>query len=149
VGTTRDDGRRTTPFVDLLELAIEHANDGIAIMAFTGNADVPVRIVFANAAVERLSGFSRRELLEPSNPFLRVQPQHRERYEAMFERVRAGESVLFEIELGGRERTTRCEIRWSPLAMATGTVTHYVAVIREIDAGGRAERTAPPRGSEL
>ena len=123
---------QSPPFVDLLEFAIEQANDGIAIMRFTGNREVPVRIVYANAAVERLSGFTRQELFQPSNPFFRVQPQNRERYAALFEQVRRGESVLFEIELSGRDRSTQCEIRWTPLQLVTGSVTHYVAVIRDV-----------------
>lgn len=128
----KTDGDVPLPFAHLLELAIEQAHDGIAIMRFTGNADVPVRIVYANAAIERLSGLSKRELLEPSNPFLRVQAQNRARYDELFARVRAGESVLFEIELGSSDLSTLCEVRWTPLQIAGESVDHYVAVIRDL-----------------
>ncbi len=123
--------RGIVQLVDLLEFAIEEANDGIAIMRFTDDALVPVRIVYANTTIERLSGFSHRELLDPSNPFLRNQPQNRARYDQLFNEVRSGRSVRFEIALGGKERSTWAEIRWSPLQYEGKEVTHYVAVLRE------------------
>ncbi|MDB5040611.1 MAG: domain S-box [Candidatus Eremiobacteraeota bacterium] len=124
--------RSDVPLVELLEFAIEQVNDGIAIMKFTGDVTVPVRIVYANETIERLSGYSREELLDPSNPFLQVQPQNRALYEAHFAEVRAGQPVRFEVELGGKDRSTWMDIRWSPLRYSTGGVTHYVAVLRDI-----------------
>jgi PAS domain S-box-containing protein len=120
------------PLVDLLEFAIEQANDGIAIMRFTGDVSVPIRIVYANETIERLSGYSREELLDPSNPFLQVQPQNRAVYEAHFVEIRAGRPVRLEVELGGKDRSTWVDIRWSPLRYGSGEVTHYVAVLRDI-----------------
>jgi PAS domain S-box-containing protein len=120
------------PLVELLEFAIEQANDGIAIMRFTGDVAVPVRIVYANETIERLSGYSRDELMEPSNPFLQVQPQNRTLYEAKFAEIRAGRPVRFEVQLGGKDRATWMDIRWSPLRYGAGDVTHYVAVLRDI-----------------
>ncbi|MBV8639350.1 MAG: PAS domain-containing protein [Candidatus Eremiobacteraeota bacterium] len=123
--------RGIVQYVDLLEFAMEQANDGIAVMRFTGDSEIPIRIVYANETIERLSGFTRAELLDESNPFLRVQPQNRARYDRLLEQVRAGESVRFEIALGGKDRSTWCEIRWSPLQHAGKEVSHYVAVLRE------------------
>jgi PAS domain S-box-containing protein len=125
-------GRGSIKLVDLLDFAIEQTNDGIAIMRLTGDAATPIRIVYANAAIERLSGFTGDELLDPSNPFFRSQPQNRERYDALLSEIRAGRSVRFEIELTGKDRTTWAEIRWSPLRYKNGAVTHYVAVLRDI-----------------
>jgi PAS domain S-box-containing protein len=113
---------------------MDQANDGIAIMKFTGNRDTPIRIVYANRSIERISGFSREELLDPANPFLRAQPQNRERYDALLEQVRSGKQVRFEIELTGKDRSTWAEIRWSPLRYSDDDVTHYVAVLRDITA---------------
>jgi PAS domain S-box-containing protein len=127
------------PLVDLLEFAIEQANDGIAIMRFTGDVNVPIRIVYANETIERLSGYSREELLDPSNPFLQVQPQNRALYEANFVDIRAGQPVRFEVELGGKDRSTWMDIRWSPLRYGAGEVTHYVAVLRDITERRRSE----------
>jgi PAS domain S-box-containing protein len=124
--------RSNVPLVELLEFAIEQANDGIAIMRFTGDVDVPIRIVYANETIERLSGYTREELLHPSNPFLQVQPQTRAVYEAHFVEIRAGKQVRFEVELGGKDRSTWMDIRWSPLRYRAGAVTHYVAVLRDI-----------------
>lgn len=132
-----DAGRSDRQFVDLLDVAVERANDGIAIMEFTGDAEVPIRIVYANEAIERLSGYTREELLHPSNPFLRVQTQNRTRYEELFLDIKAGKPVRFEIELGGKDRSTWTEIRWSPLRYKDGDVTHYVAVLRDISEARR------------
>lgn len=100
-------------------------------MRLTGDPHLPIRIVYANATIERLSGFSRRELLDPSNPFLRGQPNNRARYDKLLAQVRAGKPVRFEIALTGKDRATWTEIRWSPLQYAGKEVTHYVAVLRE------------------
>ncbi|MDB5095381.1 MAG: sensory box protein, partial [Candidatus Eremiobacteraeota bacterium] len=124
---------------DLLEFAVEQANDGIAIMRFTGDVDVPIRIVYANQTIERLSGYSREELLDPSNPFLQVQSQNRALYEAHFVDIRAGRPVRFEVELGGKDRSSWTDIRWSPLRYGGGEVTHYVAVLRDITERKRNE----------
>jgi PAS domain S-box-containing protein len=126
-------------FFKLLEFAMGQANDGIAIMKFTGDVEVPIRIVYANAAIERFSGFSRKELLARSNPFLRAQPQNRARYEELLKQVRAGNAVQFEIELTGKDRATWAEIRWSPLRFRRNEVTHYVAVLRDITIRKKAE----------
>lgn len=138
---TRGD-RGTVELVELLEFAIEQANDGIAIMKFTGQPDSPIRIVYANETIERLSGFSREELLEPSSPFLQIQPQNRALYEALFIDVRAGKPVQFEVELGGKNRSTWTEIRWSPLRYGRGEVTHYVAYCAISPSAGRHKRNA-------
>lgn len=126
--------RGTIQLARLLDFAMDQANDGIAIMKFTGNADTPIRIVYANRAIERISGFTRDELLDPANPFLRAQPQNRERYDALLAQVRDGKQVRFEIELTGKDRSTWAEIRWSPLRYSDDEVTHYVAVLRDITA---------------
>lgn len=126
------DGRGDEELVDLLGFAIEQTNDGIAIMKFTGQTELPVHIVYANRAIERLSGYTLDELLDQTNPFLRVQAQNRARYEELFLEIKAGRPVRFEIELGGKDRSTWTEIRWSPLRYKGGEVTHYVAVLRDI-----------------
>ena len=126
--------RGTIRLARLLDFAMDQANDGIAIMKFTGNPDTPIRIVYANRSIERISGFSRDELLDPTNPFLRAQPQNRERYDALLAQVRDGKQVRFEIELTGKDRSTWAEIRWSPLRYSDEDVTHYVAVLRDITA---------------
>ena len=133
------DERRDAPErAALLEFAIDQANDGIAIMEFTEDPAVPVRIVYANEAVQRLSGYSLAELSDPSNPFLQMQPHNRALYEALFPKVRAGASVRFEVELGAKARACWMEIRWSPLRYSGDGVTHYVAVLRDISERRRA-----------
>lgn len=101
-------------------------------MALTGEQALPIRIVYANSALERLSGFSREELLQPSNPLLQSQPQNWGTYDHLLQEVRSGNSVRFEIELTGKNRAIWCEIRWTPLRYEDGPVTHYVAVLRDI-----------------
>jgi PAS domain S-box-containing protein len=133
-------GSGTIQLVDLLEFAIEQTSDGIAIMRFTGDPDVPIRIVYANGAIERLSGYTREELLDPSNPLLRVQTGNRAQYDAYLKDVRAGNPVRFRIEFHGKQKPVWCDILWSPLRFKGGEITHYVAVLRDI--GERDDRTA-------
>jgi PAS domain S-box-containing protein len=138
--SSRGDYRRdSVRSADLLEFAIDQANDGIAIMELTGDSDVPMRIVYANETLERFTGFGRDELLSPLNPLLQTQPQNRSRYDDLLKEVRGGRSVSFEIELTGKDRATWCEIRWSPVRYDGGVVTHYVAVLRDITERRRAQ----------
>lgn len=118
--------------MDFLEVAVEQTGDGIAIMEFTGHRDIPIRIVYANETIERLSGYTRQELLDPSNPYLRIQSQDPARYEKLFLELHAGRPVHLELELRGKHRATWTQIRLSPLQHKNGGVTHYVAVLRDI-----------------
>lgn len=117
--------------IELLERAIGHAHDGIAVMAITGDPAVPVRIVYANETIERFTGYTNAELLDPSNPLLVVQTKNRPMFEKLFAEIRAGRSVRFDLKLGGKDRSTWVEASWSPLR-DDGLITHYVAVLRDL-----------------
>jgi len=118
--------------MELLERAVAQANDGIAVMAITGDPAVPVRIVYANAMIEKFTGYTNVELLDPSNPLLIVQSENRPMFEKLFGEVRHGRSVRFDLKLGGKDRSTWVEANWSPLPSDDGTITHYVAVLRDL-----------------
>lgn len=118
--------------IELLEHAVEYANDGIAIMDITGDPIVPVRIVYANPTIERFTGYTNAELLDPSNPLLIVQTENRPMFERLFGEILAGRPVRFDLKLGGKNRSTWVEASWSPLRGADGSITHYVAVLRDL-----------------
>lgn len=117
---------------ELLERAIGHAHDGIAVMAITGDPAVPVRIVYANETIERFTGYTNAELLDPANPLLAVQAENRQMFERLFGEIRDGRSVRFDLKLAGKDRSTWVEANWSPLNSDDGTITHYVAVLRDL-----------------
>lgn len=118
--------------MELLGRAIEYANDGIAVMAITGDPAVPVRIVYANKTIEQFTGYTNEELLDPANPLLVVQTKNRPMFERLFGEIRAGRPVRFDLKLGGKDRSTWVEANWSPLHSDDGEVTHYVAVLRDL-----------------
>lgn len=118
--------------IELLEYAVEFANDGIAVMAITGDETTPVRIVYANPTIERFTGYTNQELLDPSNPLLTIQAENRPMFERLFAEIRTGRPVRFDLKLGGKNRSTWVEANWAPLREADGSVTHYVAILRDL-----------------
>jgi PAS domain S-box-containing protein len=125
--------------MELLKCAIGHAIDSIAVMELTDDRIVPIRIVYANPSFERLTGYTREELLDPSNPLLQMQTQNRSLYDKLLVEIRAGKPVCFEVQLRGKDRSTWTEVRWSPFRYDDGPVTHYFAVLRDVSERRKAD----------
>lgn len=115
--------------LELLQLALEQANDSIAVVKLTGDPETPITFVYANPSFCRVTGFTREELLHPDKPLHRVQ-EDRNLFEAMLRDIRAGKEVVFEAELLRKDGSKHwTDVRCSPLAC--GNEIYYVTVCRD------------------
>lgn len=107
--------------------AIEQVGDSIVI------TDVNANIVYVNPAFERVSGYSREEVVGKNTRILKSGRQSKEFYEALWEPLKNGESWsgrLINRAKHGRLFTEDATI--SPVVNRFGKVTNYVAVKRDV-----------------
>jgi len=124
----------------LLETCVAHLND-VVLITEADQIDGPgPRIVFVNEAFERLSGYSRAEAVGVTPRILQGPLTDR----AELKRVRAAlrdrvpvHAELINYSKGGDPYWI--ELNLAPVRAADGTVTHFVAVQRDISERKRAE----------
>ena len=107
--------------------AIEQVGDSIVI------TDVNANVVYVNPAFERVSGYSREEVVGKNPRILKSGRQSKEFYAALWEPLKNGESWsgrLINRAKHGRLFTEDATI--SPVVNAFGTVINYVAVKRDV-----------------
>ncbi len=125
----------------LLETCISRLNDMVVITDTTPIEECGPRIVFVNEAFERLTGYSRQEVLGRSPHFLhgpKTQQAELERMGAALQSCKPVRAELISYTKGGQEFWV--ELDAVPVANATGTVTHWVSVERDITQRKLAER---------
>ena len=118
----------------LLAAALDHAGDAIEI------TDAACRFRYVNPAFERISGYAREETVGQT-PFALLMPEGEDaRYEAV-QRVIAGGQAWHGILTARRKdgRLFQQEATLSPVREASGTISHFVAVKRDITDRLRAE----------
>lgn len=123
----------------LLETCIARLNDMVVI---TGpiSASGP-RIVFVNDAFERLSGYSREEVMGKTPGFMRGPATQSETIKKMGLALRAGQPVRAElINYTKSGQAFWLEIDIVPVFGAQEAITHWVAVERDITQRKRAEQ---------
>ena len=118
----------------LLAAALDHAGDAIEI------TDAACRFRYVNPAFERISGYAREETVGQT-PFALLMPEGEDaRYEAV-QQVIAGGQAWHGILTARRKdgRLFQQEATLSPVREASGTISHFVAVKRDITDRLRAE----------
>ena len=118
----------------LLATALDHAGDAIEI------TDAACRFRYVNPAFERISGYTREETVGQT-PFALLMPEGEDaRYEAV-QQVIAGGQAWHGILTARRKdgRLFQQEATLSPVREASGTISHFVAVKRDITDRLRAE----------
>src|SRR4051794_36287757 len=118
----------------LLATALDHAGDAIEI------TDAACRFGYVNPALERISGYPREETVGQT-PFALLMPEGEDaRYEAV-QQVIAGGQAWHGILTARRKdgRLFQQEATLSPVREASGTISHFVAVKRDITDRLRAE----------
>jgi PAS domain S-box-containing protein len=107
--------------------AIEQVAESIVI------TDLQANIVYVNPAFERITGYSREEVLGKNPCILRSEREPSEVYEAIWQSVKAGESWsghMVERAKNGRSFTEEATI--SPVINRKGAIINYVAVKRDV-----------------
>jgi PAS domain S-box-containing protein len=127
----------------LLEAAVSRMND-ILLITDAANLDAPFgpRIVYANPAFERLTGYSTEELLGKTPRVVQGPETDRAELDRIRTALTRHERVLSEVINYGRNgRKYWLEMDISPLSDDAGTVTHFVALQRDTTERKLAEQS--------
>jgi PAS domain S-box-containing protein len=111
----------------LLATAIEQAAEGITIIDRDGI------IQYANPASERISGYTREELIGQNHSILRSSKYDKEFYEAMMDKLSRGEMWTGPMLNERKDGTPyKVEASISPIRDNTGTIVYYVMIARDV-----------------
>ncbi len=128
-GLVRDvsDKQSVQELNDRLVAAVEHAAEAIVV------SDLDANILYVNPAFEKITGYSRSEVLGKNPRILQSGNTPVERYDQMWSTLRRGEvwqGVLINKRKDGSEYQEEASI--SPVRNAEGKVVSYVALKRDI-----------------
>ena len=142
---TRRAGRGREERLRLLEAVAVHASDGVLITDAELSPPGP-RIVYANAAFERMMGYAGDELLGRSPRLLQGPETDRRATAALGAALRRGEPARAELRNYRRDGTPS----WVDLAVVpvwdeTGRIAHFVSIRRETTGRREAEGAARAR----
>jgi PAS domain S-box-containing protein len=124
----------------LLQTAVSRLNDVVMITEATPHGDAGLNMVFVNDAFERMTGYSKDEVLGKSPRILQgVQTQRAEldRIRAALEKGEPVRAELINYNKAGSAYWVEFEI--VPIADAQGIFTHFVAIERDITQRKQAE----------
>ncbi|HPP83665.1 MAG TPA: PAS domain S-box protein, partial [Rubrivivax sp.] len=110
-----------------LQTAVDRSPESIVV------TDVEARIVYANAAAEAISGYRRDELVGCNSRLLQSGKTPRATYAALWTALGRGQpwhGVFFNRRKDGSEYTEEATI--TPLRMAHGRITHYLAIKKDV-----------------
>jgi PAS domain S-box-containing protein len=119
--------RRTQARLQTLVLAVEQSPVSVVI------TDVEARIVYANTAFERTTGYSQSDVLGQNPRLLQSGRTPRETYRQLWDTLGQGRPWHGEFVNRHKNGELYCEIAAiAPIRAATGETTHYVAVKEDI-----------------
>lgn len=119
----------------LLVAALESARDGILIIDRDGT------IQHLNRALERLTGYTREELLGQSPQLFRSGLEGPEFFTNLWNTIRAGQAWQGEMTYRRKDgRTVEMSLTISPISDARGQLTHFVGIHRDISERKQLER---------
>lgn len=125
----------------LLETCVAHLNDIVLITDVEGHDNPGYRIVFVNDAFERLTGYSRQEVLGQSPRFLQgpnTQRSELDRIAVALKNMQPARAELINYTKSGAEFWIELDI--VPIADSTGSCTHWVSIERDITQRKLAEK---------
>jgi len=111
----------------LLATAIEQAAEGITIIDRDG------LIQYSNPASERISGYTREEIIGQNHSILRSSQYDKAFYESMMDTLSRGEMWTGHMFHEKKDGTTyKVEASISPIRDNTGTIVYYVIIARDV-----------------
>lgn len=134
LATIRDISREKTRQKDLhlLKTAVEHLNDIVLITDADVFTDQGPRIVYANAAFERITGFSKQEVIGKTPRILQGEETSRKELDRLKARLQKSEAVRVElINYKKSGEKMWLELNIVPLFDETGELTNFVAIERD------------------
>ena len=125
----------------LLETCISRLNDVVMITEAEPVDEPGPRIVFVNDAFERLTGYSRAEVLGTSPRFLQGAHTQRSELDRIRESIKKWQPVQSELlNYAKNGREFWIDLNMVPIANEKGILTHWVAVERDITGRKLAEQ---------
>ncbi|MDR5900453.1 diguanylate cyclase [Halomonas vilamensis] len=121
-------------YLQLLETAMEHSLNAVVIT--TADLDLPgPTIIYVNAAMMRMSGYTREELLGATPRLLQGPKTDRAMLDRLRKALHAGDP-FDAITVNYRKDGSPYDVEWnlSPVRNKTGTITHFVSTQRDITA---------------
>ncbi|HLY64400.1 MAG TPA: diguanylate cyclase [Chloroflexota bacterium] len=117
--------------LQLLEAAVDNAGDAISITEATpGQGD---RLTYVNDSFCQLTGYSKQELLGQPLEMLNGPETDLGELEKLLEAVRQGRSYRAEVIAYRKDGSSYYhEISYTPFRDATGTVTHFIGISRDV-----------------
>jgi PAS domain S-box-containing protein len=126
---------RLQQFNRLLIEALESAGDGVLITDSAGT------ILHVNAALEKMSGYARQELLGQHPRLFRAETEPAGLYEGMLRAVRSGTGYRDELLLRRKDGTAvEVAVSVSPIKDSRGQATQFVGILRDIAERKQLER---------
>jgi two-component system cell cycle response regulator len=126
----------------LLESLVESAPEGVAISEGAGER----RVIYANAAMERLTGYSRAELRGRNLSFLQAHDREQEGLAKIRDALQRGESCETLLRNYRRDGTLFWnQVTIRPLRDAQGAISHYASFHREVGERARGEAKSEAR----
>ncbi len=123
---------------ELLTKALDASITGIII---TDNQLPDNPIIYSNAAFERLTGYTRKEIIGHNCRFLQKDDRNQPERKIIRDAVEQGESCVVEIRNYKKNGTLFWnELYMSPIKDEAGTVTHFIGVQNDISRRKQAER---------
>jgi PAS domain S-box-containing protein len=133
VVTDMTERKRAEQVLRLLEAAVAGLNDMVLITEAEPLEEPGPRILFVNAAFERYTGWKREEVLGKSPRFLRHPETDATELARVDAALLAGEAAQAELINQARDgRAYWVDIAIAPLKDASGRVTHFVSVHRDV-----------------
>ncbi|HWR14722.1 MAG TPA: PAS domain S-box protein [Terriglobales bacterium] len=121
------DAQRTEARLSRLERAVEHAYESIVI------TDLEANIVYVNPAFERLTGYSKAEILGNNPRLFRSSRTTQEEHAHLWETIKSGKVWKGRLWNRRRDKSEYLEdVTISPVRDSNGEVINYLAVKRDI-----------------
>ncbi|MFI5302768.1 MAG: ATP-binding protein, partial [Polyangiales bacterium] len=136
-GVDLTDRRKTEQRIRLLSTAVERSSDAILIFEPSDPPDAtqPSRIVYANDAFVRSTGFEREELVGKTSTVFVRNAEGRQRLDDARQRVLAGESSRVRMRVNRKDETEFwVDQTIHPLVDPNGRVTNVLATYRDVTA---------------
>jgi diguanylate cyclase (GGDEF)-like protein/PAS domain S-box-containing protein len=126
----------------LLQSLVEYAPDGVALCESGGDRQV----VYANPAMERLTGYRREQIQGRNLRFLQAHDQEQEGLAKIRDALREGQSCQTVLRNYRQDGTMFWnEITLAPLRDGEGTITHYASFHRDVSERLRLEARSEAR----